>query len=328
MGQPTNPRHGSMQYWPRSRARRAYPRIHSWVKAKEPKPLGFAGYKIGMTHLLITDNRANSKTKGQDISCPATIIECPPLKIISIRLHKKDAYGSRVATEIFTNKVDKDLQRTLCVPKKDLSQKLSQINPKEYDDCTVLVHTQPRMTSLGKKAPDVLELALGGSVEEKFAYAKDNLGKELKVEDVLKEGQQLDVHSVTKGKGYQGPVKRFGVRLRSHKSEKTKRGPGSLGAWCGQGHMMYRVAHAGKMGYHSRTEYNKWLLKISNDTSKVNPKGGFLRLGNVKNSYLLLKGSIAGSSKRLIRLSPAIREAKGIPRDAPAVQHISIESMN
>src|SRR3989338_5011352 len=129
MGQSHNPRHGSMQYWPRSRARRAYPRIHAWVKAKEVKLLGFAGYKIGMTHLLMTDNRATSKTKGQDISCPVTVIECPPLKIVSVRFHRKHAYGSRVVTEVFSNKVDKDRQRTLPVPKKDPTPKFSTLNP-------------------------------------------------------------------------------------------------------------------------------------------------------------------------------------------------------
>lgn len=315
-----------MQYWPRSRARRAYPRIRAWATVKEARPLGFAGYKVGMTHLLLTDNRPNSKTKGQDINCPATIIECPPLKIISIRFHQKTPYGSRVATEVFTNKPDKDLQRTIPTPKKDTMQKLAQLNPKNYDNITLLVHTQPRMTSLGKKKPEIFELALGGSIEEKFAYARENMGKEITAADIFKEGQQIDVHAVTKGKGYQGPVKRFGVTLRSHKAEKTKRGPGSLGAWCGQAHMMYRVAHAGKMGYHTRVDYNKWLLKISNDISKINPKGGFLRFGTVKSHYLLLKGSVPGSSKRLIRLSAATRENKLVPKDAPTVQHISLES--
>lgn len=326
MGNILRPRHGSMQFWPRVRARRSYARVRAWAPAKDAKLLGFAGYKVGMTHLILTDNRPNSKTKGQDINFPATIVECPPLKLVSIRFYKNTPYGSRVATEVFTNKTDKDLQRIIPAPKKDPTQKLAQLNPKEYDDITVLVHTQPRLTALGKKSPELFEMGLGGRVEEKFNYAKDHLGKEVKVEEVLKEGQQIDIHAVTKGKGFQGPVKRFGVTLRSHKAEKTKRGPASLGAWCGQGHIMYRVAHAGKMGYHTRTEYNKWLLKISNDPSKINPAGGFLRLGNVKAPYLLLKGSIPGPSKRLIRLTAPLRENKSVPKDAPSIQHVSLDS--
>jgi len=44
----------------------------------------------------------------------------------------------------------------------------------------------------------------------------------------------VDSKTFTKGKGFQGPVKRFGISLRSHKSEKVIRGPGSLGPWKGQ----------------------------------------------------------------------------------------------
>ena len=326
MSEALRPRHGSMQFWPRVRARRQHPRVRYWAPAKDAKLLGFAGYKIGMTHLLITDNRPNSKTKGQDISCPATVVECPPLKIVSIRFYRKDAYGCHVATEVFTDKADKDLQRAIYIPKKDTLQKLAQLDLKTYDDITVIVHTQPRLTSIGQKKPELFEMAIGGSIEEKFAFAKERLSKEITVSDALKEGQQVDVHAVTKGKGFQGPVKRFGVTLRSHKAEKTKRGPASLGPWCGQGHIMYRVAHAGKMGYHTRTEYNKWLVKISNDVSAINPSGGFIRFGNVKNAYVLLKGSIPGPSKRLIRLTNPIRENKGIPKDAPAVQYTSLVS--
>ena len=53
------------------------------------------------------------------------------------------------------------------------------------------------------------------------------LGKEIKVEDVFESGVSVDVHGITKGKGFQGTVKRFGVPIRQHKAEKTKRGIGT-----------------------------------------------------------------------------------------------------
>jgi len=59
-----NPRHGSMQFWPRVKAKRAYARIRRWNDSTKGV-LGFAGYKVGMTHLMITDNKATSKTKGE-----------------------------------------------------------------------------------------------------------------------------------------------------------------------------------------------------------------------------------------------------------------------
>ena len=83
------PRSGSLQYWPRKRAKRQYTRVRSWPAAKEAKPIGFAGYKVGMAHIMFTDNRANAMTKGQDISMPVTIVECPAIKIASINFYKK-----------------------------------------------------------------------------------------------------------------------------------------------------------------------------------------------------------------------------------------------
>src|SRR3989338_7931112 len=94
------PRAGSLQFWPRVRARQSYARIRNWPKSKEAKLLGFAGYKAGMTHLLITDNRQNSLTKGQDIFCPATIVECPPIKTASIRFYKNTKNGAKLICEM------------------------------------------------------------------------------------------------------------------------------------------------------------------------------------------------------------------------------------
>ena len=131
--------------------------------------------------------------------------------------------------------------------------------------------------------------------------------KEIKIKDVFREGQFIDVQAVTKGKGFQGPVKRFGISLRKKKSEKTKRGPGSLGAWKAQQHTMYRIAHAGQMGFHTRTDYNKLLLKISSKPAEINPKSGFHKYGILKTDYILLKGSVSGPKKRLIRLREPIR---------------------
>ena len=85
-----NPRHGSMQFWPRVRAKRIYPRVKGFAPAaKEAKLQGFAGYKAGMTHIIITDSRKNSPTKGEDISVPVTVVECPPVKIAGFRIYKK-----------------------------------------------------------------------------------------------------------------------------------------------------------------------------------------------------------------------------------------------
>jgi len=208
-----SPRHGSMQFWPRKRSKRAYARVRAWPQLKNPAPVGFGGYKVGMTTVFVDDQRKHSKNKGQTIAIPVTIVECPPLKVASVRFYKEDAYGRKVVKEVFP-KADKELGKKLPVTKKDV--KLEGTNPKEYSDIRINVYTQPKMTSLGKKKPEIFEVALGGSIEEKFNYAKEHLGKEIRIGEVFKEGDLLDTHAVSTGKGFQGPVKRFGVGFRNH----------------------------------------------------------------------------------------------------------------
>lgn len=305
-----------MQYWPRKRSRRSYARIRAHPISDEPKALGFAGYKVGMTHLMVVDNRPNSLTHNQDIFVPTTIIECPPLKALSVRFYKKTLSGLRLIGEIFS-KPDKELGKKISMPKK-ASKKFEDIT--DFDDLRLNVYTQPKLVGIEKKKPELFEVALGGSKEEKLAYAKQILGKEIKIEDIFKEGEQVDVHAVTRAHGLQGPVKRFGVALRQHKSEKTKRGPGTLGPWTGA--RQYRVAKAGQTGYHTRLERNKQILKISNDPEDVNQKGGFLHYGNIKNSYILVKGSLQGTPKRLLRFVPSPRPNKNRPKEAPQINYI------
>ncbi len=308
-----------MQYWPRVRAKGI--RVRSWAKVLQLKPLGFAGFKAGMTHVIATNNRPTSITKGEAISIPVTVVECPPMKVFGISFYKHTPYGWSLSSQLISPNADKELGRTLVLPKKTHGKESDR-----YDEVRLLVYTQPKLTGIGQKKPFISEVALGGKKEEKLAYAKNLLGKEITLSDVFKEGDQVDVHSITKGKGFQGPVKRFGVSIRQHKSEKTKRGPGTLGPWCGQGKVMYRVAHAGQMGFHLRTEWNKWVVKIGKKEEAITPKGGFINYGEVRNTYVLLKGSVGGSKKRLIRFNVATRPNKGIPTQAPQLQYISVDS--
>jgi large subunit ribosomal protein L3 len=295
-----NPRRGSMQFWPRKRAKRIYPRIRSHNKPKEAQLSGFAGYKVGMTHVIVKDNNKNSLTKGTEISFPVTVLEAPPIKVLGVRFYKKDSYGKLYVVKDIVGRInDKNLKRKIRLPKKDKS-----FEEIEFDEARALCYTQPSKIKNFKKKPEVFEVGVGGSKEDQLSYLKSIIGKEIKVSDIFKEGSFVDVYAITKGKGTQGPVKRFGVKIRSHKAEKTKRGPGSIaGGWKAQGHMMYRVAFAGQTGYHQRYEMNKQIIAISDDFSKLNPKGGFVRYGEVSNEYILLKGSLPGAVKRTVYLT-------------------------
>lgn len=294
MGKVDNsPRKGSKQFWPRKRAKKAVARVRNFAKLKDIKPLAFLGYKAGMTHIQVRDNNPTSLTKSQIITIPATIIDCPPIKPLSLRFYKKTTTGTKLLSEIFAEKLDKKVKH----------HKSGKI-PEAYDDIRLTIYTEPKKTSTSKKTPDIFEMCLGGKMsEEKLTKAQELLKKEsFPVSEIFDEGQLLDIHSLTKGKGYQGPVKRFGVRIRQHKSEKTKRGPGNLGPWTPKRVAAGQIAHAGKMGYHQRTEYNKLLVKIAK-AEEVNQKGGIKHYGKIKNDSLLIKGSVAGSAKRPIVLT-------------------------
>lgn len=319
-----SPRKGSLAYWPRVHAKRTYPRIKKYPALSEQKLNGFAGYKAGMTHVFVADNRQHSMTKGKSIMFPVTILECPPLRVASIRLYKSAYDGSKVVAEIYASK-DKSLARKIKLPKKEKNTEDIEKNLDSYSDVRVNVHTQPYLAGINKKRPEIFEIALGGTdVKKKFEYAKSLLGKEVSVKDVFKEGQQLDIFSVSKGKGTQGPVKRFGIGLRSHKSEKGRRGPANLGAWAGN--RSWTVSHAGRMGYHNRVDKNKWLLKIGEKQEEINIKGGFINYGLVKSQYLILKGSLPGAKKRLVRLMESRAANHRLPDQAPVLESVSLIS--
>jgi len=333
------PHRGSMQFWPRKRAKRIFPRIRTWTEAKETTFLGFGGYKAGMTHIIMKDNRKHSVTKGKELHTPVTILECPPITVVAIRLYKKTPYGIKVLGELWTDKLDKNLKRILDVgkkskknegktkesPKGDVAKApkdIKKLLERAYD-IRAIVHTTPTK----KKRPEIFEIGVGGaSAEEKFNFLREKLGQKLRVSEVFKSGEQLDVFSITTGKGFQGVVKRFGVKLMSHKKEKKRRTIGSLGPWH-PAKTPPTTPQCGQMGYNSRCEYNKQLLKISNPAEDdVTPKGGLSKYGVVKNDYILISGSVPGPKKRLIRVRKALRPNRNIPKVVPEITYVSKES--
>ena len=89
-----------MQFYPRVRARNETARVRNYGTSKDAKLLGFAGYKVGMTHMIVTDNLPNSLTKGQDLFMPVTIVECPPIKAVSLKFYKTTQGTKKVVGEV------------------------------------------------------------------------------------------------------------------------------------------------------------------------------------------------------------------------------------
>merc|ERR1719149_355180 len=91
----------------------------------------------------------------------------------------------------------------------------------------------------------------GGSVADKIAF----------VEGVFEKDEQIDTIAITKGKGFEGVVTRWGVTKLPRKTHKGLRKVACIGSWH-PSRVKYTVARAGQNGYHHRTEQNKKIYRI------------------------------------------------------------------
>ena len=190
-----------------------------------------------------------------------------------------------------------------------LADLFTQASADEIDKiCYLLLgRLAPQYRSIEFNLAEKMMIKVGGNPNDALEYAKSLLNKAVKSGDVFSSGQFVDVVSITKGKGWQGVVKRFGVSKQRPKASKKVRHIGNLGSFKPP-YVTYEIPQAGQMGYHRRTEYNKLIVKISDKSEEINPSGGFPGYGIVKNSYILLKGSVPGPKKRLVRLRVSVRK--------------------
>ncbi len=324
------PRHGALRYLPRKRARAIAGRIRNWLDCDgEPRLLGFAGFKAGMTHITFIEDEEESPYKGIEILQAVTIIETPPLILFGIKALEKTDYGLISRGELLAPNLNPILGRKLILPKeykfeekKAAFEKL--IAESDKFEIRGLFYSQPKIAGLPRKKPDTIEIKVSGgkNSKERFEFLKEKLGQEIRVRSFVKEGEYIDTISVTKGKGFQGPMKRCGVRHLQKKSRKTVRGVGCLGPWH-PSRVMYTIARAGQMGYHNRVEINKRLIKIGEKGEEITPKGGFIRYGLIKSDYVILLGSVPGPKKRLIKLRKPMRPKLKPPTTTPEITYIS-----
>lgn len=301
-----------MAHRPRKRASSQNARVY-WQDSKDKRVLGFAGYKAGMTHVSYVDD-SESPTKGQEIVSAATVVEVPPMMVYGIRCYKgNDSAGDIVTAD------DKTLK--LIGVRKKLAMK--PVNEAEIDNVRLLAFAMPSKTKMGKKHIERMEIACGGKdAKEKLEYAKGMIGKEIRISDVFKNGEYVDVVTISIGKGWQGAVKRFGVSIQRRKATGKRRHVGTLGQWH-PAYVLYTVPQAGQTGYHKRTELNKRILRIGQKPEEVNPSNGFPEYGFVRNDFVLLRGSIPGPPKRLVKLRLAVR-APGAAKEV-ALGYVSLQ---
>ncbi len=316
-------RHGSLQFRPRKRAKtqkatfRSYPELDT----EEPKLIAFPGYKAGMVHVYMKEDRPGKLLEGQFITQAATVIETPQIEVIGLRAYKRTPYGLKpIATAISLTKdpENKAISKiSLTFGKKDRIDNLDRTLPKieenlkEVEEIRILAYTRPDLAGIHKKRPELIEIPIKGSeVTKRFEAAKSMVGNSVTIFEVFQAGQLVDVTAVTKGHGWQGVVRRFGVELLRHKAGKGRWRVGSLGSRHPP-YVTWRVPRAGQTGYHKRTEYNKRILLMvdlsAENAIDVTPKGGFRNYGVLRSQYVLLSGSIPGPAKRFVMLRHPIR---------------------
>jgi len=305
MPRTNKPRSGSLQYWPRKRAERFLPSVN-WkaleISNKDAKLLGFIGYKVGMISCLVKDRTPDSLTKDKEIPLPCTVIELPPLKILSARFYR----NGKVICDVLADNLDKELKRILKLPKVK-HKKIEDV--KDFDEVRIIAYSIVKQTGL-KKTPDLVEIGLTGTLDEKLNFVKEKIGKEILGSEILKPMQLIDIRGLTKGKGLVGPVKRFGIALKNHKSEKGVRRPGSLGPW--HPHVVtYKIPLAGQMGLFTRIHLNNKVITLGKiKDNNINPKSGWKHYGDIKTEYAIIRGSVPGCEKRQLLLTFPLRKTK------------------
>ncbi len=116
------------------------------------------------------------------------------------------------------------------------------------------------------------------------------VGDELKV-DIFKKGDLVNISGISKGKGFQGVVKRYGFKggPASHGAKQWHRRPGSIGASSDPSRVFKGKKMPGRMGREKVTTRNLTVVDI-----------------DTENNLLLVKGSVPGTKGRLLLIKEAL----------------------
>lgn len=296
------PRRGSLAFRPRGRAKSLIPRIRNWpdLDGEKPTLLGYPAFKAGTIHAITIDDRERTPNFGKPLFNTCTVLSLPQMEIVGMRLYTQENGYDKAMTELHLDKHQSKFQEIV----NNLRQRLSQVKK-----ITALISVVPKEVGLSQKKPITMEIGVGGAdITSRFDYLVGLLGKKVKFSDVFKPGMYVDVVGITKGKGFEGPITRFGVKRKQHKSRKSVRAVGVLGPWHPAA-VSYTVPRAGQMGFHQRTEIGKKVLAIGNEKENpITPPGGFIHFGLIRSDYAIIRGTLPGPPKRLLIVRYPLRK--------------------
>jgi len=337
------PRHGSLGFLPRKRARRFRGKVKAFPKddqSKAPHVTAFLAYKAGMTHILRDVDKPGSKANKKEVVEAVTVLEAPPMMVVGVVGYVETPQGLRALTTVWAEHLNDEVKRrfyknwykskkkafTKYVKKyadgqKEIDAELSRI--KQYCQVVrVIAHTQIKKVKIGQKRAHMMEIQVnGGDVAAKVDFATGLFEKQIPVDAVFSQNEMIDTIGVSKGRGFDGVVTRWGCTRLPRKTHRGLRKVGCIGAWH-PAKVCWTVPRAGQNGFHHRTEMNKKVYKVgkgiaggaeNNATTEfdlteksINPVGGWPHYGMVNEDYIMVKGCIVGPKKRVITLRKAL----------------------
>lgn len=187
--------------------------------------------------------------EGKNIPC--TVIQAGPCTVLQVRTEEVDGYS---AVQLgFDDKSEKNVSKALA--------------------------------GHFKKAGSTPKAKI---VEFNEGFEDAKLGDEVNVE-LFAEGEFVDVTGTSKGKGFQGVVKRHGfggVMQQTHGQHNRLRAPGSIGAGSDPSRVFKGLRMAGRMGGEQVTVQNLEVLKVDKEQNLLVVKGA---VPGAKNSYVIIR---------------------------------------
>ncbi len=187
-----------------------------------------------------------------------------------------------------------------------------------YEEIAERKLTKPEKGHLDKAGVGALKVLHEFRLEQSDEM---NVGDVIKA-DVFAEGDKVDVTGISKGKGYQGVIKRWGQGRTpmSHGGGPVHRHAGSMGSSADPARIMPGKKQAGHMGDEQVTVQNLDVVKVDSELNMIvirgaipGPKGGIVVIKNTVKNQKVKQVSVAGTvnpQKQSARMNPQKASAR------------------
>jgi len=338
------PRHGNLGFLPKKRTRHHWGKIKAFPKDDESKPphlTAFMAYKAGMTHIVRDVDKPGSKCNKKEVVEAVTVLETPPMVVVGFVAYIETPRGLRALCTVWANHLDdmvlrkfyknwyKSKKKAFTKYKKALESEAG----KEAREATIakaknyatvvraICHTQMNLLKHGRKKCHMKEIQVnGGDVKSKVDWCVEKMEQHIAVSEVFEKDEMVDTIGVTKGRGIDGVITRWGVTRLPRKTHRGLRKVACIGAWH-PARVQFQVPRAGQNGYHHRTEMNKKIYRVGkalteqpfgaqtdNDLTEkaITPMGGFPGYGEVNEDWVMIKGCVVGCKQRLVTMRKSL----------------------